>query len=85
MRESVQNFYSQFPRSSLGTPGTMTPLCVISTNKNGLQIMSLAAYASVTNYDIVRTNCGRCYKLRQLFQITTILTNYGRTIADCNF
>ena len=40
---------SQFPRSPLGTPGTMTSLCILNTKKNGLQIMSLAAYASETN------------------------------------
>ena len=28
----------------------MTPFCVLNTTKNGLQIMSLAAYASETNY-----------------------------------
>ena len=28
----------------------MSPFCVIDTKKNGLQIMSHAAYASVTNY-----------------------------------
>ena len=31
------------------TPGTMTPFCVINTRKNGLQIMSLAAYACEPN------------------------------------
>ena len=40
--------YSQFPRSPLGTPGTMTPFCVLNKTKNALQIMSLAVYASET-------------------------------------
>ena len=31
-----------------GTPGTMTPFCVLNITKNALQIMSLAAYASET-------------------------------------
>ena len=28
-----------------------TAFCVLNTKKNGLQIMSLASYASETNYD----------------------------------
>ena len=79
---SIKDFYSQSPRSSLGTPGTMTPFCVISTKKNALQIMSLAAYVSVTNYDKVPTNCGRYYKLRQLFQITTIIIHCSHHLSS---
>ena len=33
---------SLFPRSPLGTPGTMASLCVVNTKKSGMQIMSLA-------------------------------------------
>ena len=44
--------YSQFPRCLLGTPGSVTPFYVLNMKKNGLQIMSLAAYASGTDYGI---------------------------------
>ena len=53
---SCNNSYSQFPLSPLGTPGTMTPISILSTKKkNGLQIMSLAFYTSETNNYCVRT------------------------------
>ena len=48
--ESHHDSYSQFPQSPLGNLGPQPSLCVLNTKeRNDLQIISLAAYASETN------------------------------------
>ena len=88
---SRNDSYSQFPRSPLRTPGTTASLLCpkINTKKNGLQIMSLAAYASETNegfqsfkmnikHENGKTSTSRCREKTPMFLcILPIIKRYA--------